>query len=293
MAGHTHEDRDHITGTATTGHEWDGIKELNTPLPRWWVNIFYACIIWSLGYWVVYPSWPLVSSHLTGVIGYSSRADVAVELDALKAKRTSQAADLGKVELTAIKADPKLLSLAMAQGKAAFGDNCAPCHGLGGAGSKGYPNLNDDDWLWGGTLAEIHTTLEHGIRSTNDDKTRISAMPAFGRDGILKKEEVRTVSNYVRTLSGLAAEASFDKAAGAKLFTDNCAACHGEKGQGNKELGAPNLTDAITLYGLGLEEIVETVSNSRSGLMPAWGARLDPVTIKSLAVYVHSLGGGK
>ena len=293
MAGQTHEDRDHITGTATTGHEWDGIKELNTPLPRWWLNLFYACIVWAFGYWVVYPSWPLVSSHLTGVIAYSSRAEVAVELDALKAKRAAQAADLGKVELTAIKADPKLLSLAMAQGKAAFGDNCAPCHGLGGAGSKGYPNLNDDDWLWGGTLAEIHTTLEHGIRSTNDDKTRISAMPAFGRDGILKKEEVRTVSNYVRTLSGLAAEASFDKAAGAKLFTDNCAACHGEKGQGNKELGAPNLTDAITLYGSGLEDIVETVTNSRGGLMPAWGARLDPVTIKSLAVYVHSLGGGK
>lgn len=293
MAGHTHEDRDHITGTATTGHEWDGIKELNTPLPRWWVNIFYACIVWAFGYWVVYPSWPLVSSHLTGVIAYSSRAEVAVELDALKAKRASQAADLGKVELTAIKADPKLLSLAMAQGKAAFGDNCAPCHGLGGAGSKGYPNLNDDDWLWGGTLADIHTTLEHGIRSTNDDKTRISAMPAFGRDGILKKEEVRTVANYVRTLSGLSAEASFDKAAGTKLFADNCAACHGEKGQGNKELGAPNLTDAITLYGSGLEDIVETVTNSRGGLMPAWGARLDPVTIKSLAVYVHSLGGGK
>lgn len=293
MAGQTHEDRDHITGTATTGHEWDGIKELNTPLPRWWLNLFYACIVWAFGYWVVYPSWPLVSSHLTGVIAYSSRAEVAVELDALKAKRAAQAADLGKVELTAIKADPKLLSLAMAQGKAAFGDNCAPCHGLGGAGSKGYPNLNDDDWLWGGTLAEIHTTLEHGIRSTNDDKTRISAMPAFGRDGILKKEEVRTVANYVRTLSGLSAEAGFDKAAGAKLFTDNCAACHGEKGLGNKELGAPNLTDAITLYGSGLEDIVETVTNSRAGLMPAWGARLDPVTIKSLAVYVHSLGGGK
>lgn len=293
MAGQTHEDRDHITGTATTGHEWDGIKELNTPLPRWWLNIFYASIIWAFGYWVVYPSWPLVSSHLTGVIAYSSRAEVAVELDALKAKRAAQATDLAKVELGAIKADPKLLSLALAQGKAAFGDNCAPCHGLGGAGSKGYPNLNDDDWLWGGTLAEIHTTLEHGIRSTNDDKTRISAMPAFGRDGILKKEEVRTVANYVRTLSGLSAEAGFSKAAGEKLFTDNCAACHGDKGQGNKELGAPNLTDAITLYGSGLEDIVETVSNSRSGLMPAWGARLDPVTIKSLAVYVHSLGGGK
>ena len=298
MAGPTHtntphEERDHVTGRTTTGHEWDGIKELNTPLPRWWLNIFYACILWSFGYWVVYPSWPMVSSHMTGVIGYSSRADVQVELDALKAKRTAQAADLGKIELAAIKSDPKLLSLAMAQGKAAFGDNCAPCHGLGGAGSKGYPNLNDDDWLWGGSLDEIQTTLQHGIRSTNDDKTRISAMPAFGRDGILKKEEVRTVANFVRIIAGQSAEAGFNKVAGAKLFAENCAACHGDAGKGNKELGAPNLTDAITLYGSGLEDIVETVSNSRAGLMPAWAARLDPVTIKSLAVYVHSLGGGQ
>jgi cytochrome c oxidase cbb3-type subunit 3 len=292
MAGQA-EDRDALTGMATTGHEWDGIKELNSPLPRWWLNIFYATIIWSFGYWVVYPSWPLVSDHLRGVIGYSSRADVAVEVEALKARRAAQAADLGKVELAAIKADPKMLALALAQGRAAFGDNCAPCHGIGGAGSKGYPNLNDDDWLWGGTLEDIHKTLQNGIRSANDAETRISAMPAFGRDGILKKEEVRTVSNFVLTLSGQAAEAGFDKAIGAKLFEENCASCHGEKGEGNKDLGAPNLTDAIWLHGSGIENVVDVVANSRAGVMPAWAARLDPVTVKSLTVYVHSLGGGK
>lgn len=292
MAGQA-EDRDALTGMATTGHEWDGIKELNSPLPRWWLNIFYATIIWSFGYWVVYPSWPLVSDHLRGVIGYSSRADVAVEVEALKARRAAQAADLGKVELAAIKADPKMLALALAQGRAAFGDNCAPCHGIGGAGAKGYPNLNDDDWLWGGTLEDIHKTLQNGIRSANDAETRISAMPAFGRDGILKKEEVRTVSNFVLTLSGQAAEAGFDKAIGAKLFEENCASCHGEKGEGNKDLGAPNLTDAIWLHGSGIENVVDVVANSRAGVMPAWAARLDPVTVKSLTVYVHSLGGGK
>jgi cytochrome c oxidase cbb3-type subunit III len=292
MAGQ-HEERDVVTGRTTTGHEWDGIKELNTPLPRWWLNMFYACILWSFGYWVVYPSWPMVTGHLKGVIGYSSRAEVAVELDALKARRTAAAADLGKVELAAIKADPKLLSLALAQGKAAFGDNCAPCHGLGGGGSKGYPNLNDDDWLWGGTLEEIHTTLQHGVRSTNDENTRISAMPAFGRDGILKKAEIDAVANFVVAMSGGKPTDGFDKVAAVKIFADNCAACHGDAGKGNKELGAPNLTDAISLYGNKLEDIVETVTNSRSGLMPAWSARLDPVTVKSLAVYVHSLGGGK
>ncbi|HRE21196.1 MAG TPA: cytochrome-c oxidase, cbb3-type subunit III [Rhabdaerophilum sp.] len=292
MAGNT-EEKDVITGRTTTGHEWDGIKELNTPLPRWWLNVFYATILWSIAYYVVYPAWPGITSYTKGMFGYSSRAEVAVELDALKAKRAAAAADLAKVELAAIKADPKLLNLALAQGKAAFGDNCAPCHGIGGAGSKGYPNLNDDDWLWGGSLEDIHTTLKHGVRSTNDDNTRISAMPAFGRDGILKKDEIRTVANYVVSLSGGQAEAGFDKATGAKLFADNCASCHGDQGKGNKDLGAPNLTDAITLYGNKLDDIVETVTNSRAGLMPAWANRLDPVTVKSLAVYVHSLGGGK
>lgn len=292
MAGHI-EEKDAVTGRTTTGHEWDGIKELNTPLPRWWLNVFYACILWSIAYYVVYPAWPGITSYTKGVLGYSSRAEVAVELDALKARRAAAAADLGTVDIAAIKADPKLLNLALAQGKAAFGDNCAPCHGIGGAGSKGYPNLNDDDWLWGGTLNDIHTTIQHGVRSTNDDATRISAMPAFGRDGILKKEEIRTVANYVVSLSGGQTEAGFDKAAGAKLFADNCASCHGDQGKGNKDLGAPNLTDAIWLYGSKLEDVVETVTNSRSGLMPAWAGRLDPVTVKSLAVYVHSLGGGK
>lgn len=293
MAGHDKDEIDALTGQKTTGHEWDGIKELNTPLPRWWLNIFYATIIWSLGYWVVYPSWPLISSHMTGVIAYSSRAEVAEELEALKAKRALQAADLAKSDLAAIRADAKMYNLALQQGKAAFGDNCAPCHGLGGAGSKGYPNLNDDEWLWGGSLEEIHTTLKHGIRSSNDANTRISAMPAFGKDGLLKKEEIRQVANHVRALAGQTTEAGYDKPAGGKLFAENCAACHGDQGKGNKELGAPNLTDAITLYGSGVEEIVETIANSRAGVMPAWADRLDPTTVKALAIYVNSLGGGK
>jgi cytochrome c oxidase cbb3-type subunit III len=293
MAGQHHEEIDHVTGTATTGHDWDGIKELNTPLPRWWLNIFYATIIWSFGYWVVYPSWPGITGHAKGVLGYSSRAEVQVELDALKAQRAAGAAGIATADVVAIKADPKMLAMALAQGKAAFGDNCAPCHGLGATGSKGYPNLNDDDWLWGGTLPEILTTLQHGIRSGNDSETRISQMPAFGKDGILKKDEVRTVANFVVQLSGGKPEAGYAPAAGAKLFADNCASCHGEKGLGNKELGAPNLADKISLYGNGLEDIVETVNNARAGVMPAWAGRLDSATVKSLAVYVHSLGGGK
>lgn len=284
---------DAITGQMTTGHEWDGVKELNTPLPRWWLNIFYATIIWSLGYFVVYPSWPLVTSHLPGVIGYSSRGEVTAELEEQRSKRALQVADLGKVELSAIKADPKLFNLALAQGKAAFGDNCAPCHGLGGAGSKGYPNLNDDEWLWGGALDDIHTTLKNGIRSSNNADTRLSMMPAFGRDGLLKKDDIRAASNHVRRIANLSVDAGYNTVLGEKIFAENCVACHGEKGLGNKELGAPNLTDAIWLYGSDIDSIVESVSNSRAGVMPAWSGRLDPVTIKALTVYVHALGGGK
>lgn len=293
MADRNHHELDAHSGQTTTGHDWDGIKELNTPLPRWWLNIFYACIIWSLGYYVVYPSWPGITSHARGVLGYSARADVAVELDALNASRTLQAAGLATADLATIKADPKLLTIAQAQGRAAFANNCAPCHGTGGAGAKGYPNLNDDEWIWGGTLDAIHTTLLHGIRAANNDNTRISAMPAFGRDGLLKKEEIRNVANHVRALGGLSTEPIYDAKLGVKVFTENCAACHGEAGKGNPELGAPNLTDAIWLYGSDIETLVETVSYSRAGVMPAWSERLDPITIKSLAVYVHSLGGGK
>ena len=288
-----HQDFDAATGRTTTGHEWDGIKELNTPLPRWWLWTFYACILWAVGYWVVYPAWPLVNGYTRGVIGYSSRADVLVDLKDLKQRRGVQAAALEKASVEEIKASPDMLRIAMAQGKAAFGDNCAACHGLGGAGSKGFPNLNDDEWLWGGKLADIQTTLTHGIRATNDDKTRISQMLAFGRDGILKRDEVRTVANYVRSIAGLSVEKGADIEAGQKIFAANCAACHGPAGKGNLEFGAPNLTDAIWLYGSDLESIVETVTNGRGGVMPAWAGRLDPTTIKALTVYVHSLGGGQ
>jgi cytochrome c oxidase cbb3-type subunit III len=287
-----HSDIDTVSGTATTGHQWDGIKELNTPLPRWWLITFYLTIVWAIGYWVVYPAWPLISSNTKGVFGYSTRADVAVELANLDRIRGERMVALGAASLADIEKDPALLALARARGKTVFGDNCAPCHGSGATGSKGFPNLNDDDWLWGGTLDEIHQTIEYGARS-NHAKARTSQMPAFGKDGILKRDEIVTVANYVRSLSGLAVRPGTDLGAGKKLFADNCVLCHGDDGKGNKELGAPNLTDAIWLNGSDEATIVDVVTNSRAGVMPAWTGRLDPVTIKSLAVYVHTLGGGK
>jgi cytochrome c oxidase cbb3-type subunit 3 len=287
-----HSDIDKVTGTATTGHEWDGIKELNTPLPRWWILTFYACIVWAIGYWIVYPAWPLVSGYTSGVLHYSSRADVAIELANLEKIRGEKMVTLGAVSLADIEKDPALLALARARGKAVFGDNCAPCHGSGGAGAKGYPNLNDDDWLWGGTLDQIMQTIQFGARSGHP-KSHESAMLAFGRDGVLKSEEITTVANYVRSLSGLSTRQGYDPAAGRKIFADNCVSCHGDAGKGNQEVGAPNLTDKIWLYGSDEATIIETITNGRAGVMPAWIGRLDPSTIKAMAVYVHSLGGGQ
>ncbi len=287
-----HSDIDSVSGTATTGHQWDGIKELNTPLPRWWLITFYLCIVWAVGYWVVYPAWPLLHSNTTGILGYSSRADVAVELENLNKIRGEKMVALGAASLADIEKDPALLALARARGKTVFGDNCAPCHGSGAAGAKGFPNLNDDDWLWGGTLDQIMQTIQYGARSGHS-KTHESQMLAFGRDGVLKPDQIMQVANYVRALSGLPTRPGYDAAAGTKVFADNCVACHGDNGKGNQEFGAPNLTDQIWLYGSDEATIIETITNGRAGVMPAWEGRLDPVTIKAMAVFVHSLGGGK
>jgi cytochrome c oxidase cbb3-type subunit 3 len=283
---------DSVTGTPTTGHEWDGIRELNTPLPRWWVWVFYATIVWSFGYWVVYPAWPLASSYTTGLLGYTNRAQVETDLADLKRVRGDKAALLAAAPLADILKDDALRTFAVAQGKAAFGDNCAPCHGSGASGSKGYPNLNDDDWLWGGTLDEILKTISFGARSGHSEAHE-SQMPAFGRDGLLKRDEIATVANYVRSLAGLSTRPGTDLAVGKKLFADNCTVCHGDDARGKQELGAPNLTDAIWLYGTDEATIVDVIANSRASVMPAWAGRLDPATIKALTVYIHSRGGGK
>jgi cytochrome c oxidase cbb3-type subunit III len=283
---------DKVSGQTTTGHEWDGIRELNTPLPRWWLYLFYLCIAFAVGYWIVYPAWPLVNGYTPGLLGTTNRARVATEIAAGQAARMQMAAGLEKASIDQIAADPKLEEIALAEGKAAFGDNCAPCHGSGGQGQKGYPNLTAGRWLWGGTLDQIDTTITHGIRADDPD-THTSAMPAFGKDVILKPEQIREVVSYVRTIDGLEPEHGVDVAAGKKIFMDNCAACHGENGKGNIDMGSANLTTKVWQYGSDIKDLTYTVTNARNSTMPAWGKRLDPVTIKSLAIYVHSLGGGK
>jgi len=288
--GKREHEKPHIVGT--TGHEWDGIQELNTPLPRWWLWLFYATIIWSIAYWIVYPAWPLVTSYSRGLFDWNTRSAVATQLAALQAERGAMMTRLGAASLAEIEATPELLDFARALGRRAFADNCAPCHGAGGGGARGYPNLDDNKWLWGGKLDDIAQTIAHGARA-GDDQGHQGSMPAFGRDGLLKPDEISTVADYVRSLSGLKTEPGADLARGAKIFADNCAVCHGPQGKGNREVGAPNLTDNIWLYASDKKTIMEGIINGRGGVMPAWAGKLDDVTIKALAVYVHTFGGGE
>jgi cytochrome c oxidase cbb3-type subunit 3 len=283
---------DAVTGTATTGHEWDGIRELNTPLPRWWLWLFYITIVWGIGYMIAYPAWPLVSSFTGGVLGWHSRTAIVSDLNELKTMRAPMTAKLEATKLADIKSDQALADFTYAQGRSSFRENCGPCHGAGGGGAKGYPNLNDNDWLWGGSLDQIQHTIEFGVRSGHT-KSHESQMPAFGKDGILKANEIVTVANYVRSLANLSTRPGTNLETGKKLYADNCAVCHGPDGKGNRELGAPDLTDGIWLFGSDEATLIDVIANARGGVMPAWAGRLDPMTIKALTFYVHNLGGGE
>jgi cytochrome c oxidase cbb3-type subunit 3 len=289
MVDNTHQDIDAATGTATTGHEWDGIKELNTPLPKWWLYLLYACMIWALGYAILYPTIPLPGGHTSGLLGWSSRGAVTADLQELALQRAPFVNQLNKSTLQQINSDPKLAEFARAYGRSAFGNNCAPCHGSGGQGSVGYPNLNADRWLWGGTLDQISNTITHGARS-GDGLGHEGNMPAFGRDGILTTAQINDVADFVRSLSN---PTTTDVSAGRLVFNENCTPCHGDSAKGNIDVGAPNLTTKIWLYGGDKASIVQTLTNGRGGHMPAWGNKLDPATIKALTVFVHSLGGGQ
>ncbi len=278
----------------TTGHEWDGIEELNNPLPRWWLWTFYATILWALIYSILFPAWPLVSAATPGLLGFSTRANVQVEIDRFAAANAPIRERLVAADLTTIADDPELLQFATSAGAAVFRTNCSQCHGSGAAGvqASGYPNLLDDDWLWGGQMEDIHTTIVHGIRNTTDDEARYSQMPAFGQDELLEPAQIDAVVQHVRAISGQEHDATL-AAEGATVFAENCAACHGDEGKGDRTQGAPNLTDAIWLYGGDVDSLTYTVNNARFGVMPNWNTRLSEADIRSVAVYVHGLGGGE
>ncbi|WP_147124437.1 cytochrome-c oxidase, cbb3-type subunit III [Shimia ponticola] len=281
---------DDITGIDTTGHEWDGIQELNNPLPRWWLWTFYITIIWGVGYTIAYPAWPLVSSATAGLIGYSTRGEVAQEIARVDAQNAEVAERLANADLAALPVDDPAYAYGVSGGSAVFASHCSQCHGSGAAGAVGYPNLLDDDWLWGGSLEEIEYTVRHGIRNETDFDARWSEMPAFG--DILTEDEIAQTAEYVLSISGQEHDSAL-AALGETPYLDNCAACHGDNGEGIRDLGAPKLNDAIWLYGGSREAITYTINNARFGVMPPWGQRLDEDEIKAVTLYLHQLGGGE
>lgn len=281
---------DSVSGVETTGHEWDGLRELNNPLPRWWLWVFLITIVWSVWYFVVYPAWPVPGGHTKGTGGYTQFKELEKNQAEIVARQAGYLERFGQASFDDIMKDSELYAFANAGGATAFKNNCATCHGSGAQGSKGYPNLNDDDWLWGGKMADIYHTLKFGIRSGHEE-ARFSQMPAFGRDGLLKSDEIYAVADYVLTLSGGEQKPTYAK--GAQIFQSQCASCHGAEGKGNITVGAPNLTDKIWLYGGARATVFETIYNSRAGVMPAWGTRLDDNTLRQLTIYIHQLGGGQ
>lgn len=283
-------EKDAVTGTETTGHEWDGVRELNTPLPKWWIYLFAATVVWGVGFILLYPSVPYGPGYFHDLLGYSARHDAIAGWKQMQGAHADAMAKIGQLSFDEIKQDPKLIEVALTAGRITFANNCQPCHGPSGEGRPGYPALGDDVWLWGGKLTDILQTITHGIRS-GDPETRTSQMPDFG-SGMLKPAEIQQVADYVMTLFA-SPVAGADVSAGRALFAENCAMCHGENGQGNREMGAPPLASRIHLYGGDRANIVAQVTHPRHGVMPNWGARLDPATLKSVALYVHSLGGGE
>lgn len=283
---------DEVTGVDTTGHEWDGIKELNNPLPRWWLWTFYATIVFAIGYMVAYPAIPLLEGATAGVLGQTNRSLLRDEMAAVENSRRDIVAKLASTDLETIRGDENLVRFAQAGGASLYKVYCSQCHGSGAQGGPGYPNLNDDDWLWGGDLDAIYTTIKHGVRNDEDDDARLSVMPAFGKDEILENEEINAVTEYVLKLSNQEHNVAL-ATTGQEVFSENCSSCHGENGRGDREFGAPNLADSISLYGNTRATIRAQIINPKMGVMPPWVERLGDASIKQLAIYVHALGGGE
>lgn len=285
-------EHDPVTGRFTTGHEWNGIKELNTPIPRVVLLFLAGTFLFSVVYWIFMPAFPLWSTYTRGVLGIDQRDVVTRQVEEAAAARARWADRIASMSFDDIRKDEELMRIVRSSGRTLFGDNCAVCHGVNGTGSKGYPSLAAKAWLWGGAPEQIAETLRVGINSGHDN-TQVSQMMAFGRDGVLQWEEVNNVAAYVLSLSGQDTKGAGNVEAGSKLFADNCASCHGPAGKGDLTVGAPDLTDKNWIYGGDLQSVVTSINGGRQGHMPHWEQRLSEVERKILALYVLGLGEGR
>jgi cytochrome c oxidase cbb3-type subunit 3 len=283
---------DPVTGRKTTGHVWNGIKELDTPIPRGVLLFLIATHVFAVIWWFLLPTWPLGSTYTKGLLGEDQRTTVDQVLKDASAARLPWSTKIEKMSYDEIRADEGLMATVQTYGHQLFGDNCAACHGRDGKGGSNYPDLTDDDWIWGGGPEKIQQTMTVGVNSRHPE-TRVGQMPAFGRDEMLDRQQVLDVSLYVRSLvdpsaSTAANIGNVDK--GREVFQTTCVACHGENAKGNPDVGAPNLTDNRWIYGGSLQRIIDTIHGGRQGHMPTWDERLSPAEIKVLALYVNALG---
>ena len=286
------EEKDPVSGQKTTGHEWNGIKELDTPVPLGILIFIVVTHVWALLWWVLMPTFPLGTTYTKGILDTDQRKIVEQDLTAAQAQRAARMKAIETSSYEDILANEDLMKLVRTTGHQLFGDNCAACHGADGRGRANYPDLTDEDWLWGGGPEKIAETMKIGINSTHQN-TRVAQMPAFGRDAILDRNQVTNVGTYVQSLSDPAVSTAQNieqMKAGREIFLTTCAACHGEDGKGNREVGAPNLTDQHWVYGGDLQTIINTIHGGRQGHMPTWDERLTPAEIKILSLYVASLG---
>jgi cytochrome c oxidase cbb3-type subunit III len=282
-----HQERDSYSGYLTTGHEWNGIKELNTPVPRAVYFFLSLAFLFSVGYWVLMPAWPLGVTYTKGLLGIDQRKAVAASLQQAAVDRSVWAKKITDMDYAAIQSDSSLMNVVRETGHALFGNNCAACHGQDAKGGPGFPNLTTSSWLWGGKPEQIFDTIRVGINSAHPD-THVSQMPAFGRDQMLPHADELKVVAFVYSLSNPGAKNvdPKDVEAGKAIFAANCASCHGDDAKGNSDLGAPDLTDKIWIYGGDPETIDTTVWGGRQGHMPTWERRLSDLDRKILTLYL-------
>ncbi|MFV0336534.1 MAG: cytochrome-c oxidase, cbb3-type subunit III [Tropicimonas sp.] len=276
---------DPVTGYDTTGHNWNGIKELNTPFPKLVIWALILTFIYSVIAWILLPAWPLGRDYTRGLLGLDQGEMAVAGYRDMTAGRQDWMAPFAGEDFAALQADAGLMTRAMPAAHRLYEDNCAACHGASGQGGPGFPALADDVWLWSGEVEEIALTIRHGINA-NDD-SRYAEMTSFDW---MDRPDREALADYVAAMP--AGEADPASPAG-ELFAENCASCHGETGEGGLEVGAPSLTDGFTLYGQDTHTVWETLRDGRLGVMPAWNARLSDAEINLLALYVAGLGDGR